>query len=128
MRENHRLAFNKPRRYLESTMAKGIRPSSRTDPSDELGTAIEQFERELDSWFDSVGHPVREQVVKLLLARSPRTRAELRTEIETSPSTLARSLRRMVDKRILIVTEDRRGYELRRSLATTAQERSGIPS
>ena len=109
-------------------MAKGIRPSSRTDPSDELDAAIEQFDRELDLWFDSLGHPVRQRVVELLLVRSPRTGAELRAEIETSPSTLYRSLRRMVDQRILVMAEGRRGYELCRSFATTAQERSGIPS
>jgi DNA-binding transcriptional ArsR family regulator len=74
---------------------------------------LDEIDRELAGWSAALGHPVRARIIDELRASAPRTRRELAAVIETSPSTLRRSLRRLVDDR-LVAEVDGGGYKLRR--------------
>jgi DNA-binding transcriptional ArsR family regulator len=83
--------------------------------TDGAGDFLEQSERELGAWLDAFGHPVRSAIVEALRERSPMRRGELAEVIDTSGSTLDRSLRRLLANEVVHKGSDGQGYELQPS-------------
>jgi hypothetical protein len=105
----------KPSRYLRAVSAAAAKTSAPSRPSRRAGgDFLEQFERELGGWLDAFAHPVRSAIVEALRERSPMRRGELVAVIDSSLSTLDRSLRRLLEGEVILKRDDGQGYELRR--------------
>jgi DNA-binding transcriptional ArsR family regulator len=76
---------------------------------------VDALEEELARWAWVLAHPVRDAIVEALSRHSPRPARELAAIIDTSRSTLDRSLRRLLERDVIVRRGDGRGYELRRS-------------